>query len=303
MDFDYVTFDTAFPWFFPTVAAIFGAMVGSFLNVVILRVPRVESIVHPGSHCACGQPIAWYDNLPVLSWLILRGKARCCGRPYSIRYPLIEALTAILFWASWITHTPTAALAGCVLVSLLIAATFIDLDHMIIPDSFTIWGGVVGVLLSFLLPSLHGQTDAPLYIVGSARSGLEALLGLLIGSGVVLWIGLVAEAILRKEAMGFGDVKFVGMIGAFTGWEGAVFTMFGGAVVGTVWFILALGWQAVSGRKSAALHAETAEGEPTDLGFGAQVPFGPMLAIAAAIYWLGGERWFTAWLDQIRILW
>ena len=83
---DYHQFATAFPWFFPAVVTVFGAMVGSFLNVCIYRIPKHESIVHPGSHCACGQPIAWYDNVPVLSWFILRGKARCCGRPYAFRY-------------------------------------------------------------------------------------------------------------------------------------------------------------------------------------------------------------------------
>ena len=283
---DYHQFSAAFPWFFPAAAALFGAMVGSFLNVCIYRIPANQSIVTPGSHCACGQPIAWYDNIPVLSWFILRGKARCCGRPYSFRYAFVELLTAALFLACWLHFPPAKAACGMLFVSVLVAATFIDLDHMIIPDSFTLGAGLVGVLLSFLVPALHGfQGD--IYLIDSLRSGTAAMQGLLVGSGLVLWIALLAEMALKKEAMGFGDVKFVGMIGAFCGWQGAVFSVFGGAIVGTVWFVVALLWQKISGRASAiAPPSETPEGEPAPLGFGMHVPFGPMLAIAGLLYFL-----------------
>src|SRR4051812_48936722 len=119
-----------FPWFFPVVAFVIGACVGSFLNVVIYRVPKKESIVSPGSHCGCGQPIAWYDNIPMLSWLALRGRARCCGRPFSFRYPFVELLVAGLFLACWLRYPhPGVAVCGMVFVSGLVAATFIDLDH------------------------------------------------------------------------------------------------------------------------------------------------------------------------------
>jgi len=274
---DYHQFSAAFPWFFPAAAALFGAMVGSFLNVCIYRIPADKSIVSPGSHCACGQPIAWYDNIPVLSWFILRGKARCCGRPYSFRYAFVELLTAALFLACWLLFPPAKAACGMVFVSVLIAATFIDLDHMIIPDVFTLGAGLVGVLLSFLVPVLHGF-HGDIYLIDSLRSGTAALLGLLVGSGLVVWIALLAEMALKKEAMGFGDVKFVGMIGAFCGWQGAVFAVFGGAIVGTMWFVFALLWQKVSGRASAiAPPSETPDGEPAALGFGMHVPFGPML--------------------------
>src|SRR5687768_7788918 len=97
--FDYAEFSAAFPWFFPTAAFLVGACVGSFLNVVIYRVPAEKSIVTPGSTCGCGTPIAWHDNIPILSWILLRGRARCCGRPFSIRYPFVELLTALLFLA------------------------------------------------------------------------------------------------------------------------------------------------------------------------------------------------------------
>jgi leader peptidase (prepilin peptidase)/N-methyltransferase len=103
---DYLQFATAFPWFFPALAFGFGACIGSFLNVVIYRVPAGKSIVTPGSHCACGAPIAWYDNLPILSWFLLRGRARCCGRRYSFRYAFVELLTAGLFLACWLLFPP-----------------------------------------------------------------------------------------------------------------------------------------------------------------------------------------------------
>ena len=274
-------------------------MVGSFLNVCIYRIPAGQSIVTPGSHCACGKPIAWYDNLPVLSWFILRGRARCCGRPYSFRYAFVELLTAALFLACWLLFPPAKAVCGMVFVSVLVAATFIDLDHMVIPDVFTLGAGLLGVLLSFILPALHGQHGGIL-VVDSLRSGTAAMQGLLVGSGLVLWIALLAELALKKEAMGFGDVKFVGMIGAFCGWQGAVFSVFGGAVVGTVWFVLALLWQKVSGKASAAAPpSETPEGEPAPLGFGMHVPFGPMLAIAGLLYFLVCHRWVAGYFASL----
>jgi leader peptidase (prepilin peptidase) / N-methyltransferase len=296
---DFNEINTVLPWFFPVVVFVFGASIGSFLNVVIYRVPAGKSIVTPGSHCGCGAPIAWYDNLPIFSWFILRGRARCCGRGYSFRYAFVELLTAGLFLACWCQFDPAKALVGMLFLSILLCATFIDLDHMIIPDVFTIGGGVAGVLLSLLVPALHGQ-HSDFFVVDSLRSVVISTQGLLIGSGLVLWIALVAEAVLRKDAMGFGDVKFVGAIGAFCGWQGAVFAIFGGAIVGTAWFVLALIWQKIVGQPSAvAPRAETAEGEPTELGFGVQVPFGPMLAIAGALYFLFFQPWVQSYFAQI----
>jgi len=292
-------FSAAFPWFFPVAIFAFGACIGSFLNVVIHRLPRNESVVHPGSHCACGKAIAWYDNIPILSWFILRGRARCCGRPYSFRYPFVEILTAVLFLACWLLFPTGKAFCGMLFLSMLIAATFIDLEHLIIPDIFTLGGAVVGVMLSLLVPSLHGQSS-DLFIVDSFRSVVASIQGLLIGSATVLWIALFAEALLKKEAMGFGDVKFLGMIGAFCGWRGGVVAVFGGAIVGTVWFSVALIWQKIAGAPAPlAPKSETPEGEPTPLAFGAHVPFGPMLAIAGAIYFLFLERWVDAWFAQL----
>ena len=291
---DYAEFAAAFPWFFPAAVALFGAIVGSFLNVVIYRMPLEKSIVTPGSHCGCGAPIKWYDNIPVLSWFLLRGKARCCGRSYSFRYAFVELLTAALFLTCWLMFPPAKALCGMLFVSCVLCALFIDLDHMIIPDEFTIGLGVVGVVLSVFVPSLHNQAD-DLFFVNALQSGVISLQGLLIGSGLVLWIALIAEALLKKEAMGFGDVKFVGAIGAFLGWQGAVFSIFGGAVVGTIWIGLALIWKKLFGDKvQVAPRAETPEGEATEIGMGAQIPFGPMLAIAALLHFFC----FSAWMDD-----
>jgi leader peptidase (prepilin peptidase)/N-methyltransferase len=292
----------AFPWFYPAMVFIFGACIGSFLNVCIYRIPAGNSIVTPGSHCGCGKPIAWYDNIPVFSWLILRGRARCCGRPFSFRYPAIEVLTALLFLACWLAFPPTKALCGMLFISALVCATFIDLDHMIIPDAFTIGLGVAGVVLSFFVPALHDQHQ-DIFIVASLHSGITALIGLLTGSGLVLWIALLAEAVLKKEAMGFGDVKFVGAIGAFTGWPGAVFAVFGGALVGTVWIGLALAWKKLFGKAAAAApRAETPEGQPAEIGLGVHVPFGPMLAIAGVLYFLALHPWVDAYVQQTATL-
>jgi leader peptidase (prepilin peptidase) / N-methyltransferase len=292
----------AYPWFFTCVFFCFGAAIGSFLNVCILRIPAGKSLVRPGSTCACGKPIAWHDNIPILGWLLLRGKARCCGARFSVRYPLIELGTGLLFVACWLSCPPAKALCGMLFVSCLVCISFIDLDHMIIPESLNLGLGVIGVLLSVLVPSLHGQASE-VHALDCMRSGLDGLLGLLVGSGLILWIALLAEALLKKEAMGFGDVILLGSIGAFTGWQGAVFTLFGGAFVGTIWFIVALLIEKITGRRRPeVLKAETPEGKPADLSMGAQVPYGPMLSIAGVLYFLWLEAPARAWFAEVQTL-
>ena len=294
--------NSAFPWLIPCFLFVFGTIIGSFLNVCILRVPRGESIVSPRSHCACGAPIAWYDNIPILSWILLRGRARCCGRPFSIRYPAIEALTGLLFTACWLLLPPSQAVCGLVFVSCLVCATFIDLDHMVIPNGLTLGLAVSGVLLSILFPQLHGDASG-IYIIDAFRSAMSSVLGVLIGSGLVLWIALAAEAVLKKEAMGFGDVKFVGAMGAFIGWQGTVTAIFGGALIGTVWFALAFPLSKLLHKSpEKLLKAESAEGQPTELCFGAQVPYGPMLAIAGAVHFLFLHAYVNAYFHHLAVL-
>lgn len=283
-----------FPWFFACLVAILGAIVGSFLNVCIYRIPAERSVISPGSACECGSSIPFYRNIPVLSWILLKGKASCCGLPFSLRYPAIELLTAVLFFWAWSIHSPTVAILGMLYISFLICSTFIDLDHMIIPDRFSIGGMVIGVLLSICCPALHGIEGLP--IISNIQSGITAMIGALVGAGLVYWIAVLGEVIFRKPAMGEGDVKFAGFIGAFCGWQGAVFAMFGGALLGSVILIpfLLIG-RFVAKRDTNCLVEELEDGvdESEGVQFGMQVPFGPMLAGASLIYFLG----FNAYVD------
>lgn len=270
------------PFVLTVIAALLGLCIGSFLNVVIVRVPAGESIVRPGSHCACGAPIAWRDNLPVLSWLLLGGKARCCGRRISAQYPLVELGTAAAFVACWLRCPPAVAVCGWVLLSSLLAASCIDLRHQIIPEVFTLGLGVAGIVLSFAVPLLHYE-HSQLYLIDAVRSAGDGLIGLLIGSGVLVWVATLAETLLKKEAMGMGDVLFVGAIGAFCGWQGALFAIFGGAVVGMI-AIVAL----IAARRTVNLKE--------------RIPFGPMLAVAAAIYFLWLHTPIATWFAQAGLM-
>ncbi len=295
---DFIYFNQEFPAFFPVASFIYGAIVGSFLNVCIYRIPEERSLVTPGSTCSCGRPIPFYHNIPILSWLILRGRAACCGARFSIRYPAIELLTGLLFLAAWLTHPPVVAVVGMLFIAFLICATFIDLDHMIIPDRFSIGGMVLGVFLSFCFPALHGYEG--LWLLASIQSGMTAIIGALVGAGLVYWISVLGEIVFRKPAMGEGDIKFVGFIGAFCGWQGAVFAMFGGAMVGSLILLPLLLIGRLLGRGETGEASEVAAGAMTGsdeeeeaVDFGAQVPFGPMLAIAGLIYFLG----FSAYVD------
>jgi leader peptidase (prepilin peptidase)/N-methyltransferase len=296
----YADFARVFPWFFPVGIFCFGAIVGSFLNVCIYRIPVGKSVVRPGSQCACGQPVKWYDNIPIFSWILLRGHARCCGRHFSVRYPLIEALTGGLFLACWLLFPPGKAACGMVFSSALICATFIDLDTFEIPDIFSVGLGVVGLFLSIAFPSLHDQQHE-IFVVAAVRSGAIALQGMFIGAGLVVWIAVIAYSLLKKDAMGFGDVKLVGAIGAFCGWQGTFASLFGGAILGTLWFIGASIWGKITGQKIQMKSPEAGEG-PVELGMGAHVPFGPMLAIAGLLDFLVFHRWVAAYFAKLSSL-
>jgi len=298
MGFEFTAFNDAFPWFFRAAALAFGAIVGSFLNVCIHRIPKGESIVHPGSHCGCGKPIAWWDNIPVFSWLILRGRARCCGRAFSVRYPAIELLTALLFLGAWLSFEPAKACVIMFFFATLICATFIDLDHMIIPDRFSIGGAIAGLMLSAAVPSLHGEFNE-IFMLASLKSSAAGLMGLLVGSGVVLWIALIAEVVLKKEAMGFGDVKLLGSIGAFCGWKGALFSIFGGAVLGIVAFAV---WMLVNRARGKEKEPEPVSDGAEEPGFGVPIPFGPMLAAGAVIYLLWAHPAVDAYFNSVTSL-
>jgi leader peptidase (prepilin peptidase)/N-methyltransferase len=187
-------------------------------------------------------------------------------------------------------------------IGMLICATFIDLDHMIIPDRFSIGGMVLGVILSVFFPSLHG-VESGFPIGQNIESGVIAVTGALVGAGLVYWIATLGEVVFRKPAMGEGDVKFVGMIGAFCGWQGAVFAMFGGALIGSVVLLplLLLGrifdWQ-VKGKIYDEAGNETGEAL---VQFGSQVPFGPMLAVGGLVYFLGLSDYVDAYFNGITL--
>ncbi len=298
------------PFVFYAGVFVFGACMGSFLNVVIYRIPAGRSVVYPGSHCACSAPIRWRDNLPILSWLLLRGRARCCGRSISARYPTVEALTGLLCVAVWWRFDPLPAAVFSLYVTGLVALSFIDLDTMEIPDRFSIGGFLIGLFLAILVPSMHGAGGSGIMAVDSMRSLIIALQGAFIGSGLILWVALVAELVLKKEAMGFGDVKLMGAIGAFCGWQGAVFALFGGAVFGTLVMIpcLLLRMMRQNGSVSATVpppvDPEKADVSlsPDETNEGWRVPFGPSLAAGSLIYLLFLSHWFDDYLDTFASL-
>ncbi|MDX2079317.1 MAG: prepilin peptidase [Terrimicrobiaceae bacterium] len=351
-------------------SAVLGAVVGSFLNACIHRMPRGISLANPRrSFCpSCQKMIPWYENLPVVSWLVLRGKCSTCGAPISPRYVLVEILTAAVFFAIWDRFGLPLAPVYWVFVALLIVATFIDFEHFIIPDEITIGGTVAGILLSVVVPAAMGA-ESPLW------SGLFSLAGAALGFGV-LWLvveggklafgrkkhvfpegeafawvrdgdradvrigedklaweevfsresdvlvletiepsragerelpagplrffynrvvagdieidldsldqieGRLRSVVIPREAMGFGDVKFMACIGAFLGWQAILFTLLASSVIGCL--------AAVAGLFLARDRS------------GARLPFGPFLAVAA-ILWLFGGRELTEWyLAQFR---
>ena len=248
-----------------------GLCVGSFLNVCIWRIPREESIAWPGSHCpACSHRIAPWDNIPLLSWLILNGRCRHCRAPISPRYFLVELLTGALFTALWLSHgwsplTPVYLF----FVSALVMATFIDFDHLILPDRVTIGGMLLGPLLSFALPSLHGQTE-------SLPALLHSLGGLALGYGILWLVATIGRLVLKREAMGLGDVKLLGAIGACLGWQAVLFTIFVSSLSGTL-----VGLALIAARKKELQ---------------SRIPYGPHIALAAALWMLCGPACIDAYL-------
>ena len=241
-----------------------GAVVGSFLNVCIYRIPRSLSIVFPGSQCPnCKAHIAFYDNIPVLSYLILKGKCRHCHTPISLKYPLVEVMNAVLYLLVYLKFGFTfSTLVYFIFVSMLIVVSFIDLDFRIIPDGLSLSGIVLGFLSSLFILKL---------------TWLQSLLGILIGGGILLCVALIYEKITHKEGMGGGDVKLLAMIGAFTGWQGIPFVILVsslvGAIVGIVFIVLT----------------------KKDTKFA--IPFGPFLSFAAILYIFFGPqliRWYLS---------
>jgi leader peptidase (prepilin peptidase)/N-methyltransferase len=257
---------------------LLGLVVGSFLNVCIFRLPRGESLVRPGSHCpSCGRPIRPSDNLPLLSYLLLRGRCRFCGDSISWRYPLVEAMTGlgfVLVVARFGLTLP--AFLHLLFFSALMVLAFIDLEHQILPDAITLPGiplGVAAAVFPLLASCLSGAEPGPLWPSLRPRL-LSSLLGLLLGGGLFWLIAFLGQVLLKREAMGGGDIKLAAMIGAYLGWRLLLLTIFLAAFSGSLVGIFLL-----------RLHLRGRE-EP--------IPFGPFLSLGAFLSMLGGD-WVVGW--------
>ena len=244
----------------PVIVFLFGAMIGSFANVCIMRIPAQESIVFPRSRCPqCKQPVRWYDNIPLVSWIVLRGRCRSCDAPISFRYFVVELLTALAavalyarvgFGVEW--------LVLFLFLTALIIVTFIDLDHRIIPDVISLPGIVVGFILS-----LRGEPGP-----------VSSAIGIVTGGGLLLTVAWAYHAWTGREGMGGGDIKLLGMIGAFLGWRSVPFTMLLSSLTGSLVGVTLMLWT----------------GSDTKYA----IPFGPFLALGAVAFIFCGDP-LIAW--------
>jgi leader peptidase (prepilin peptidase) / N-methyltransferase len=244
------------------VSGIFGAIVGSFLNVCIFRLPKEESIVWPGSHCPqCKTPIKFYDNIPLASYMMLNGRCRYCHCAISFQYPLIEGITALTSLILFMKFGPSLSyLFYFLFVAALIVVTVIDLYHQIIPDVISLPGIGVGLLASLVLPQL---------------TFFDSLKGLLLGGGSLFVVATLYQWLFKREGMGGGDVKLLAMIGAFLGWKAVILTILSGSLIGS---IIGVSLMILKGKN-----------------FKYAIPFGPFLSLGAVISLFYGEniiRWY-----------
>jgi leader peptidase (prepilin peptidase) / N-methyltransferase len=241
---------------------ILGLVLGSFANVCIYRLPAGKSIVTPGSQCPkCGKNILWYDNIPLLSYILLRGKCRFCKAPISFRYFIVELLTGVLFLLTFLKFGVSPALfVYLIFVLALIIVSFIDIDTFLIPDVIVLPGILLGLIFSVLFPQIH---QIQIHQITRTGSFLYSLEGVLLGGLVLLFLGVVGKFIFKKEAMGGGDVKLLAMIGAFLGWKCVLLSLFFGSLLGTVVSLSLI----VAGKKKIEEY----------------VPFGPYLGLGAVI--------------------
>jgi leader peptidase (prepilin peptidase)/N-methyltransferase len=293
-------------WFTVACVSLLGLVLGSFLNVVIYRLPADESIVFPPSYCpTCQTPIRWYDNIPVLSWLMLDGECRDCGEPISLQYPTVEILTSALSVALWIkvvaTGPPSESLFSlvspaslsvfglyAVFIYLLVVISFIDLEHMIVPHRLTAIGVAVGiatpVLLDLIVPAGGLQQFWP------PTTFVESILGAVAGGMVIVFIFYGYLALRGIEGIGGGDVTLMAMIGAWLGWPAIIFVLFaasfqGLAVAGVASLVdsdFLVPSQLIDSPEERGEHQK----EDPD---GLAIPFGPFLALAAMEHFFVGE--------------
>jgi len=240
------------------IVFIFGLVFGSFANVVIYRLPKGKSIVRPGSQCpSCGKDILWYDNIPLISYILLRGRCRFCKKHISARYFLIELVTGILFLLIYLKFGMGVSFFIYTLFAFsLLIMGFIDIDTYLISDVIVLPGIVLGLAFSTVFPQMH-------YELSRGGSILYSLTGGLLGAGLLILLGMVGKLLFRKEAMGGGDVKLLAMIGVFLGWKSVFMTIFFASLLGTVISLTLI-----------ALKKKTMED---------YVPFGPYLGLGAVI--------------------
>jgi len=293
------------------LALLFGLLLGSFLNVCIYRWPRDLSVVEPRSFCpSCleallekygfaeeehvspadlsvwmrDSQIAWYDNIPLVSYVLLRGKCRHCNAAIGWRYPLVELLTAACFaWFVWHFGLSLMALKFCVLSALLVGLIFSDLETLLLPDEMTIGGFFIGLAFSFLVPVPGGIFSAIFSLFGLSLAGrlgsfVEALLGGLVPSGAIWFGGWLFEKLRAKEGLGLGDVKMLAMVGAFLGVQGALLTVILGSVAGSVIGIIYI---KATGKDASSY----------------PLPFGTFLGAAALVSAVTGDT-LTGWFGQ-----
>ena len=275
--------------FFGVLAFMLGAIAGSFLNVCVARWPRDLSVIRPRSKCPyCGHQLSWFENVPLVSWLVLRARCRCCDEPISIQYPLVE-LTVALAWLLSVSHFGAGftAVRVAIFFTILLGVAITDLRHYLIPDGFTVFG-----LFFTLAASVAG-----LYLgdQGPFVGPYDALVGACAGAGLVAIVGWLGEVALKREAMGMGDVTLMAFAGAALGPSRAIITVFAGALLGAVTFVAVV--------YPVARVRQAGYREQTELALGGTsfeaplVPFGVFLAPAALVTLLWGDA-VLAWLQR-----
>lgn len=259
---------------------VLGACVGSFLNVVVYRLPRGLSLLYPGSHCPhCKTPLGPTENIPILGWFLLRGRCRHCGAQISWRYPAVEALTLGLFGLSIaiLGFSPRGILT-CVLLGWLLALALVDLDTFLLPEALTRSGLVAGLLARLALPWLEGSGS----LAAMGLSLVAGIGGAVLGIWLLEGIGFVARWVLQREAMGGGDGKLLALIGMWLGWQGVVVTLLLGSGFGLLGSLLAM------------TKGKARLGKP--------IPFGPYLALGGAVAALAGSPLVEAYLHWSGLL-
>ena len=277
-------------WYLGTIAFVFGAIWGSFANVAISRLPEGLSVLWPPSRCpTCSSRIRYYDNIPIFSWFILRGRCRDCEVPISFRYPMVELLVALLSLGI-VLRSGSAAMYFLYFTFLLalVILSFIDLDHWMLPDVITLPGIALGLAVSFFHPGVpSGFTIGP----------IDSVIGAAFGAGILYAVALVFRLVTGKVAMGFGDVKMMAMVGAFLGWRSIVPVIFLSSLQGSLAGIAILLFS--KRPKPLPRNEKQAEGDQEEEDFvptSHHVPYGPFIALGAMEYLFWGSGFF----DLIR---